>query len=200
MKSASSAKPSAKLWPSAAFHAASRWYTISCSAFSSLVIPQVLDDHRNALPAADARSREPIFPLAAAQLVHQRNNQPRSGRAQRMPERNRAAIHVDFVAIKPQFFFNRKILRGEGLVHLDQINVVECQSSFLQRDASRRNRPRAHDLRVDTGDSPAHDAGHGLQTALSSFIQRHDDYGCASINNSAGVAGGHAAVLAECRL
>src|SRR5271165_2873352 len=160
MKSASSAKASAKLWPSAAFHAASRWYTISCRAFSSLVIPQILDDHGDALPAADARGRDSILCFAAAQLVHQRNDQLRSRRAQRMPERNRAAIHVDLVAIQTQLLLNREILRCEGLVHLDEINVVKLQARFLQRDARRRHRPRAHDLRIDTGNPPAHDAGH----------------------------------------
>src|SRR5271166_2897988 len=166
MKSASSAKASAKLWPSAAFHAASRWYTISCRAFSSLVIPQVLDDHRDALPAADARGRDSILRFTAAQLVHQRDDQPRSGRAQRMPERNRAAVHVDLVAIEPQLLLNRKILRGEGLVHLDEINVVELQSGFFQCDARRRHGSRAHDLGIDARNPPTHDAGHRLQTAL----------------------------------
>src|SRR5271165_7447675 len=154
MKSASSAKASAKLWPSAAFHAASRWYTISCRAFSSLVIPQVLDDHRNALPAADARGRDSIFCFAAAQLVHQRNDQPRSRCAQRMPERNRTAIHIDLVAIQTQLLLNREILRGEGLVHLDEIDVVELQTSLLQRDARRRHRSGTHNLRIDTGNPP----------------------------------------------
>jgi len=53
-----------------------------------------LDDHRDALAAADARRCETVTTIASMQFVQQRQNQPRASRAQRMTERDRAAVHV----------------------------------------------------------------------------------------------------------
>ena len=53
-----------------------------------------LDDHRDALTAADARRRQAVTTIASMQLVQQRQHQPRARRAQRMTERDRAAVHV----------------------------------------------------------------------------------------------------------
>ena len=48
-----------------------------------------------------------------------------------MAERDRAAVNVHLVAIQPELLFDREVLRREGLVHFDQINVVELQAGFL---------------------------------------------------------------------
>src|SRR5271166_2139743 len=68
-----------------------------------------------------------------------------------MPERNRAAIHVHLVAIESQLLLNGEVLRREGFVHFDQIDVLQLQPGFLQRGLGRRNRSRAHDLGIDAG-------------------------------------------------
>ena len=57
--------------------------------------------------------------------------------------------------------------------------------------------PRAHDLGIDAGDAPAHDASHRLQAALLRLVERHDHDGRAAVDDTAGVAGGDGAVLAE---
>ena len=51
-----------------------------------------------------------------------------------MSKRDRTTVHVDFIAIEAELFFDREILRREGFVDFDQVNVVERQSSFLQND------------------------------------------------------------------
>jgi hypothetical protein len=62
-------------------------------------LAHALHHHRNPLPPANARRGQPIFLLPSPQLIQQRNHQPRPGRAQRMPERNRPAIHVHLLAV-----------------------------------------------------------------------------------------------------
>src|SRR5208282_212975 len=104
---------------------------------------QAFDDDGNPLPAPDTRGRQPVLAFAATKLVHQRDNQACTGCAQRMAERDRAAIHVYFIAIKPKFLLHSEILRRESLVHLHQVDVIQRQSRFLQRDPASRNRPRA---------------------------------------------------------
>ena len=64
---------------------------------------------------------------------------------------------------RPSSFSTARYLRRERFVHLDQVDVVQLQPGFLQRDARRRNRARAHDLGIDARDAPAHDASHRLQ-------------------------------------
>ena len=81
-----------------------------------------------------------VLRLAAPQLVQQRDQQTRAGRTQRMAERDRSAIHVDLLAIEAELFLDRQVLRGEGFVHFDQVDVVELQPGLFQRDARRGNR------------------------------------------------------------
>ncbi len=57
-----------------------------------------------------------------------------------MSQRDGAAVHVDLVAIEAEFLFHCEILTGEGFIHLDQIDVLEFQSGFLQRDPRSRHR------------------------------------------------------------
>ncbi len=79
---------------------------------------------RNPLPATDAGGREPALESAAAQFEEQRQQQTRAGHAERMAEGDGAAVHVDLVAIQPQFLLDRQVLRGERLVDLDEVEVA----------------------------------------------------------------------------
>jgi len=88
---------------------------------------KALHHHRYPLPAADACRREPVLFLSTAQLIQKRDHQPRAGRAQRMSQRDRSAVHVHLVAIQTQFFLDRQILRRKRFVDFDQIDVVERQ-------------------------------------------------------------------------
>src|ERR1700687_6497538 len=85
---------------------------------------KALHHHSNPLPAADARRWQPVLLLSPPQLIQQRDHEARPGRSQRMPQRNRSAVHVHFFAIESQFFLHRQILRRERLVHFTQIDVV----------------------------------------------------------------------------
>ena len=49
-----------------------------------------------------------------------------------MAQGDRSAIHVDFAAIEAQFLLDREILRRKGLVHFDQIDVIQSQPCPLQ--------------------------------------------------------------------
>src|SRR5947209_11427663 len=58
-----------------------------------------LDDHRVALAAARADRGAPEAPAAAAQLEHQRAEDPRTRGADRMAQRHRSAVHVHLVLV-----------------------------------------------------------------------------------------------------
>jgi hypothetical protein len=87
-----------------------------------------------------------------------------------MSDCDRAAVHIDFIAIEPQLFFDRQILRGERFVDLDQIDIIEGQPGFLQRDLRRWDWAAPHQLRLDSRNTPAHDAPQRLDSPLSCFL------------------------------
>ena len=69
-----------------------------------------LDDHRDSLAAADARGGEAVARLAAPQLEHQGQQQPRAGGAQRMAERDGAAVDVGALAVEAELLLDREVL------------------------------------------------------------------------------------------
>src|SRR3954452_841131 len=60
---------------------------------------QTLDDHGDALSAADARGGQTETLLAAAQLVEQSDDQARSGGCERMAEGDGAAVDVELLRV-----------------------------------------------------------------------------------------------------
>src|SRR5947209_10938307 len=92
-----------------------------------------LDDHRVALAAAGADRGAPEAATAAAQLEHQRAEDPCSRGADRVAERNRSAVHVDLVLVDAQHPHRVEGDRGEGLVDLPQVDVVRLQAGLLER-------------------------------------------------------------------
>src|SRR5205085_6509267 len=86
------------------------YVNISCVASSAF------DAHRDAHAAADAQRREALFGVALLHLEQQRGQHARAGRADRMPDRDRAAVDVDLVGIPAKVLVDRAGLRGERLV------------------------------------------------------------------------------------
>src|SRR5580704_2438562 len=62
------------------------------------------DNHRNSLPAADARAGDAVACTAPAQFQQQTQDQACSGGRERMSQGDRTAIHVGLVAVQPQLF------------------------------------------------------------------------------------------------
>ena len=83
-----------------------------------------LDDHGVALAAARADRRAAEAAAAAAQLEHQRAEDPRAGGADRVAERDRAAVDVDPVLVDPEHPDRVQRDRGERLVDLPQVDVL----------------------------------------------------------------------------
>ena len=96
----------------------------------------------------------------------------RAGRADRMADRDRAAVDVDLAGIPAEVLVDRAGLRGERLVRLDQVEVADVPAGLLQRGARGRDRPGAHDRRIDAGMRPRHDARERRLAALGGLARR----------------------------
>src|SRR5438477_12360700 len=80
--------------------------------------------HRNSHAAADAQRRQALFRVAPLHLVQQRDEDPGARGADRVAERDRAAIDVELLGVEAEFLADRTGLRREGFVGLDQVEVA----------------------------------------------------------------------------
>ena len=113
----------------------------------------------DALQAMEARNATLESELAA-----------RARRADRMAERDRAAVDVDSRGIERQVPQDGQDLRREGFIQLDQLEVAELQAGAIQELADRGHRSDAHHARIDAGGRPPDDPREGLQAAPKSFV------------------------------
>ena len=101
-----------------------------------------LDAHGDAHAAADAQRGEALLGVAALHLVQQRVEHARAGGADRMADGDGAAVDVDLVGVPAEALVDGAGLGGEGLVGLDQVEILDRPAGFLQRLLGRRDRAR----------------------------------------------------------
>src|SRR5439155_15879367 len=104
-----------------------------------------LDARAGAEAAAAANRDEARLLVRALELVQESGDQAGAGRPERMPERDRAAVHVDPVHVRLELAAPGGDDRGEGLVDLDQVDVADLHAVALQELPGRRNRTCEHD-------------------------------------------------------
>ena len=101
-----------------------------CAGTRLLAAPQVveaLDDGRDALADADAHGGEAEAAAGPAQFVGQHRDQAAAAHAQRMAEGDGPAVDVDLGRIEAELVHAHERLRGEGLVELDEVEVVDAR-------------------------------------------------------------------------
>ena len=90
----------------------------------------------------------PKVPVGGLQAVEQRAGDAGAGHAERVADRDRAAVHVELVDVDAQVAVAGDDLRGERLVDLDQVDVVDGHPGPGQRLLGGLDRAVAHDLRA----------------------------------------------------
>ena len=79
-----------------------------------------------------------------------------------------ATVGIDLRAIElPPLHETGQRLGGEGLVELDDIDVVPGESGSPESGGRRLDRSDAEEMGVDTRHRPAHDASEGLEAVLA---------------------------------
>src|SRR5262249_43251692 len=82
-----------------------------------------LDAHCNAHATTDAKGGEALLGIALLHLVEQRHQHARAGRADRVAERDCAAVDVDLAGVPAEVLVDRAGLRREGFVGFDEVEV-----------------------------------------------------------------------------
>jgi hypothetical protein len=179
----------------------------SCSRRRSSVLRLgeggVLPDDRAAHAEADAHGGEAVADVGAlGELAGELGHEAHAGAGERVAEGDRAAVRVDagVVVGDAEVVEEGEDLHGEGLVQLEQADVLDRQAGRAQRPLGRRDGAHAHDLRLDPGEAVA-DQAHLLgQAELVGDLLGGDDAGRRAVVEPGGVAGGDVAVRAERRL
>src|SRR4051812_11379921 len=95
-------------------------------------LAQPLNDRDVGLTAAFAHRLQAVTAAGALELVQHRRHQTRAGRAERVTERDRAAVHIHLGEVGAGFLLPGEDDRCECLVDLDKIDVVDGQPGLLQ--------------------------------------------------------------------
>src|SRR5688572_10602616 len=93
---------------------------------------EALEDAGRAHAAAHAHGDEPVAAIAAAKLGEDLGRELGAGAAERVPESDRAAVHVHPLRIEAQRLDDGEGLGGEGLVQLDEVDLGEGETGLLQ--------------------------------------------------------------------
>src|SRR5580704_1897275 len=153
--------------------------------------------HGDTHAAADTERGETLLRVALLHLVEQRYQYARTGGADRMPNGDGAAIDVDLLGVPAQVFIDRAGLRSERLVGLDEIEVADVPTGLLQRRARGWDRAGAHDLRIDAGLRPRHDASKRRLAEFGGFARLHQHHRAGTVVDARSVACGHGALFVE---
>jgi len=125
----------------------------------------VLPLHRqpHGIPAAQAERRNALMHVAPDHLVQQRGEDARSGGADRMSERNRAAVHIDLAEVESQLPGDGNGSNRERFIDLVQVDVVVLPTCFLPELANGFYRSHHHPGRIEPAGGLRYDSGHRFQ-------------------------------------
>src|SRR5437764_1619177 len=157
-------------------------------------------DHRRALAAADAGGAEAEALLGAAQRVEQVDRDASAGGGERVADRDGAAVHVRLRTVEPQLLLDGEILRGERLIHLHQVHLLELHPGLLERFARGGRRADAHKLGLHPRHGPGDDAAQRLQAVRLGVRVARDHRRGGTVHDPRRVARGDEPILLEVRL
>src|SRR6185312_5451755 len=116
-----------------------------------------------ALSAADAHRNHSIFHAPSPHLTQNRSRQLCAGAAERMSERNRAAVHIHALEIQPAFANHRERLYGEGFVQFDQSDIVELHAGERESFGNCHHWADAHNFGRHAAHGKAYKPRHWFQ-------------------------------------
>ena len=111
--------------------------------------------------------------------MQERRGEPGAARAERMADRKRPAADVHPRRIEAQFVDAVDRLGGEGLAHLDDVEICERDTASChpgQELPRGDDRPRAHRCRRHARHRRRHDAGERLESLPPGLCLRHQEH------------------------
>src|SRR5581483_6892490 len=91
------------------------------------------EERRLSLADPDAECGEAVASAASAQLVQERDDEPRAAHPERVTESDRTAVHVHLPLVETKLADDDERLRGERLVQLDEVDLFEADAGALEQ-------------------------------------------------------------------
>src|SRR5579859_161128 len=170
------------------------------ATFLMSAISHSLQDRGDALAAADALGGQRVFAAGALQQRSGLADDARTRGAERMAERDGAAIDIDAGLVELEVADAGQRLGGEGFVELDHVELRGIEAGAGQRLGRGRDRADAHDLGGAAGDRHRLDAGQDVEAMLLGVVLAGDQHHSRTVGQRRGGAGGDGAVLVEGQL
>ena len=109
-----------------------------------------LEHHGDSLTAADAQSRDAELHVALCHLEEQGDEDACAAGTDWVPDGNGTAVDVEAVLGNGKLTADGDGLRRERFVELEEVDVTQLDTCFLQRQAYRGDGSHAHDAGGDT--------------------------------------------------
>ena len=120
---------------------------VVCSCHSRMPSSDPFENSRRALAAADAHGDHAVARVAPLHFAEDGRGQFRAGAAERMAQRDGAAVDVDDFRIESGGADHGQRLRRESFVEFDDADVVQLEPGERQRFGNRHHGTDAHDFR-----------------------------------------------------
>src|SRR6195952_1038864 len=162
------------------------------TAQTRLCPPYVLDafdDRRRAHAAADAQGHQRGRLVGAFELVEHGAEDHGAGGAERMAERDRAAVDVDLRRIDLECLHVAQHHRGKGLVEFEQVDVRLLHAGTLKQFFGDVDRAGQHHRRLRTDIGEGADFGARLHAVLGARFLAAEQHRTGAVDNAGGVAG-----------
>src|SRR5215813_7487214 len=92
---------------------------------------RALDSEGEAVAAAHAERRDAALQMAIRQRVEERRENPAAARADRVSERDGAAVDVDLRWVEAEFANHGDRLHRERLVQFEEVDVLDLPADLL---------------------------------------------------------------------
>src|SRR6516162_182707 len=170
-----------------------------CAARGRQYYSDPLEHRGDALADADAHRHQRVAAAGALQLPGGGQCDARSGGAEWMADRDRAAVHVDPAVVERQFEPAQagQHLCRKGLVDLDDVDVGEAEAGAGQRLLRGGDRTDPHDPWRHARDAAADYPGERLSTRPVAGLAAGDDHRHGAVVDAGSVAGGRHPTLLQ---
>src|SRR5438105_647742 len=125
---------------------------------------------------------------------------PRTGRSERVAQRNRSTVDVQALTRQGQLALDSTSLDGECLVDFDEIHVVYRQSGFGESSLRGRYRSNSHHRWIDTGNTPRNQSAERLEFAIASKFFAGDHHRSCAVADPGRISSGDDSALSKHRL
>src|SRR3990167_7945569 len=164
----------------------------------ALPILEAFEDGADALAETDAHGRHTEGAAILLHHVQQGTGDTRTGTTERVTQGDRAAVQVDLLFNLVEHFQvlqHRQGLGSEGFVKLEEVDVVDGQTSTLEGFLSRGYWTVTHDRWINAGHGHGANHGHWLNAEVLSALSAHDDHAGSAVSDLRGRTCSHGAAF-----